>query len=74
MSPGKDQKSLTPVVQSNQKKTHAMVARSHEDCDEAVACVKVERPRSSGNSKNSNSNQLTSDDKEIYSAALPCPE
>ena len=31
VSPGKDQKSPTPVGQSNQKKTCAMVARSNED-------------------------------------------
>ena len=30
-SPSKDQKSLTPVGQSNQKKTRAMLARSNED-------------------------------------------
>ena len=41
-SPGKDQKgSLTPVSQSIQKKTHAMVAQSCEDGEEAL-CVKVE--------------------------------
>ena len=33
VSPGKDQKSLMPVGQSNQKKTRAMVAKSHEDGD-----------------------------------------
>ena len=31
VSPGKDQKSSTPVGQSNQKKTLVMVARSNED-------------------------------------------
>ena len=39
VSPGKDQKSLTPVGQSNQKKTRAMMARSHEDGEEAFTCV-----------------------------------
>ena len=43
-----------PVGQSNQKKTRAMVARSHEDVEEAFKRgVNVERPRSSGNSKKS---------------------
>ena len=41
---GKHQKSLTPVGQSNQKKTHAMVARTHEDGEEAFMCVNKERP------------------------------
>ena len=67
-SPGKNQKSWTHVVQSNQKKTHAMVARSNEDGEEAFMCMNVERPRSSGNSKKSNSNRLTSDDEAICSA------
>ena len=69
VSPGKDQKSLTPVGRSNQKKTRVMVARSHEGGEEAFMCVNVERPRSSGNSKKSNSNRLTGDDEAIYSAA-----
>ena len=64
-----DQKSLTPVGQSNQKKTRAMVSRSSEDGAEAFTCVNVERPRSSGNSKKSNLNRLTSEDKAKYSAA-----
>ena len=34
VSPGKDQKSSTPVGQSNQK-TRAMVAKSNEDSEEA---------------------------------------
>ena len=46
-----------------------MVARSKEDGKEAFTCMNVERPRSSGNSKKSNSNRLTSDDEAIYSAA-----
>ena len=66
---GKDQKSLMPAGQSNQKKTRAMVAKSHEDDEEAFTCVNVERPRSSGSSKKSNSNRLTSSDETIYSAA-----
>ena len=37
VSPGKDQKSLTPVGQ----KIHAMVAKSHEDNEEAFTCVNV---------------------------------
>ena len=46
-----------------------MVARSNEDGEEACTCVNKEKPRSSGNSKKSNSNRLTSDDEAIYSAA-----
>ena len=46
-----------------------MVARFIEDGEEAFRCVNVERPRSSGNSKKSNSNGSTSDDEAIYSAA-----
>ena len=68
VSPSKDQKSLRPVGQSNQKKTGPMVARSHEDGEESFTCVKMERPRSSGNSKKSTSNRLTSNDETIYSA------
>ena len=58
-----------PVGQSNQKKTHAMVARSNEDGEEAFMCMNVAKPRSSGNSKKSNSNKSTSEDEAIYSAA-----
>ena len=68
-SPSKDQKSSTPVGQSNWKKTRAMVARSNEDGEEAFTCMNVEKPRSSGNSKKSNSNKSTSEDEAIYSAA-----
>ena len=46
-----------------------MVARSNEDGEEAFKCVHTEKPRSSGNSKMSNSNRSTSDDEAIYSAA-----
>ena len=46
-----------------------MVARSNEDGEEAFKCVKVERIRSSGNSKKSNLNRLTSDDEAIYSVS-----
>ena len=69
VSPSKDQKSLMPVGQSNQKKTRAMVARSNEDGEEAFTCMNVEKPRSRGNSKKSNSNKSTSEDEAIYSAA-----
>ena len=62
----KDQKSLMPVGQSNQKKTRAMVARSNEDSEEVCTCVNVEKPRSSGDSKKSNSNRSTSDDEAIH--------
>ena len=69
VSYGKDQKSSMPVGQSNQKKTCAMVARSNEDGEVAFKCVNVERHRSSGNSRKSDSNRSTSDDEAIYSAA-----
>ena len=46
-----------------------MVFRSNEDGEEAFTCVNVEKPRSSGNSKKSNSNKSTSEDEAIYSAA-----
>ena len=46
-----------------------MVTKSHDEGEEAFMCVKVERPRSGGNSKKSNSNRLTSNDEAIYSAA-----
>ena len=58
-----------PVSQNNQKKSGAILARSNEDGEEACTCVNVEKPRSSGNSKKSNSNHSTSDDEAIYSAA-----
>ena len=66
VSPRKDQKSSTPVGESNQK-TRAMVA--NEDGEEAFTCVNLETPRSSGNSKKSNSNRLPNDDEAIDSAA-----
>ena len=56
VSTGKDQESSTPVDQSNQKKTRAMVAKSYEDGEESFMCVNMERPRSSGNSKKSSLN------------------
>ena len=40
VSPSKDQKCSTPVGQSNQKKTRATVAKTHEDGEEAFICVK----------------------------------
>ena len=42
VTPGKDQKSSTPVGQSNQKKNRAMVTRSHENGEEAFTCVNLE--------------------------------
>ena len=65
VSHGKDQKSSTPVGQSNQKKTLAVVARSNEYGEEVFTCVNVEGPRSSGNSEKSNLNRLTSNDVAI---------
>ena len=52
-----------------QARTRAMVARCHEDGEGAFTCGNVERPRSSGNFKKSNSNGLTSNDEAIYNAA-----
>ena len=46
-----------------------MVAKSSEDGEEACTCVKVERPRPSGNSKKCSTKALTSKDGAIYSAA-----
>ena len=68
ISSGKDQKSSMPVGQSNQK-THAMVAKTHEDGEKAFTCVNMERPLSSGNSKKSNLSRLTSN----MQCCLPCP-
>ena len=60
---------IAPVSQIIQKKTCAMVAKSHEDGEEAFTGMNVERPRSSGNSKKSSVNGLISDFEPIYSAA-----
>ena len=46
-----------------------MVARSNEDGEEALTCVNVDRPRSSGNSKRSNLKGLISNDEAIHRAA-----
>ena len=73
-NPSKNQKSWMHVGQSNQKKTHAMVARSNEDGEEAFMCVNVERPRSKGNSKKSNSNRCSSSDDEAMSSSVPARE
>ena len=52
ISPGKDQKgSSTPVSQSSQKKTRAMVAQLDEDGEKAFTCVEVEGTRSRRNSR-----------------------
>ena len=51
-----------PVGQSNQMK-------SQKDGEEAFTCLNLKRPGSSGNSKKSNSNRLTSNDKAIYGDA-----
>ena len=45
----------------------AIVAKAHEDGEEAFTCVNLERP--SGNSRKSSSDGLTSNDEAIYSAA-----
>ena len=69
ISPGKDQKgSSTPVSQSSQKKTRAMVAQLDEDGEKAFTCVEVEGTRS----KKSGTEGSTNSDRAVYSAV--CPE
>ena len=74
VSHAKDQKRWTPVGESNQKKTCAMVAKSHEDSEEAFTCVNVERPRSIGNSKKRKLNVLKPEMSRYYTVLLACPE
>ena len=67
ISPGKNQKgSPTPVSQSNQKKTRAMVAQL--DGEKAFTCVEVEGTRSRSNSKKSGTEGSTNSDRAVYSA------
>ena len=67
--PGKDQKgSSTPVSQSSQKKTRAMVAQLDEDGEKAFTCVEVEGTRSRSNSKKSGTEGSTNSDRAVYSA------
>ena len=69
ISPGKDQKgSSTPVSQSSQKKTRAMVAQLDEDGEKAFTCVEVEGTRSRRNSKKSGTEGSTNSDRAVYSA------
>ena len=69
ISPGKDQKgSSTPVSQSGQKKTRAMVAQLDEDGEKAFTCVEVEGTRSRSNSKKSSTEASTNSDRAVYSA------
>ena len=69
ISPGKDQKgSSTPVSQSSQKKTRAMVAQLDEDGEKAFTCVEVEGTRSRRNSKKSGTEGSTHSDRAVYSA------
>ena len=69
ISPGKDQKgSSTPVSQSSQKKTLAMVAQLDEDGEKAFTCVQVEGTRSRSNSKKSGTEGSTNSDRAVYSA------
>ena len=68
-SPGKDQKgSSTPVSQSSQKKTRAMVAQLDEDGEKALTCVEVEGTRSRCNSKKCGTEGSTNSDRVVYSA------
>ena len=67
ISPGKDQKgSSTPVSQSSQKKTRAMVAQLDEDGEKAFKCVKVEGARSKSNLKKSGTEGSTNSDKAVH--------
>ena len=69
ISPGKDQKGTsTPVSQSSQKKTRAMVAQLDEDGEKAFTCVEVEGTRSRRNSKKSGTEGSTNSDRAVYSA------
>ena len=69
ISPGKDQKgSSTPVSQSSQKKTRAMVAQLDEDGEKAFTCVEVEGTRSRSNCKKSGTEGSTNSDRAVYSA------
>ena len=69
ISPGKDQKaSSTPVSQSSQKKTRAMVVQLDEDGEKAFTCVEVEGTRSRSNSKKSGTEGSTHSDRAVYSA------
>ena len=69
ISPGKDQKgSSTPVSQSSQKTTRAMVAQLDEDGEKAFTCVEVEGTRSKRNSKKSGTEGSTNSDRAVYSA------
>ena len=69
ISPGKDQKGLsTPVSQSSQKKTCAMVAQLDEDGEKAFTCVEVEGTTSKRNLKKSGTEGSTNSDRAVYSA------
>ena len=69
ISPGKDQKgSSTPLSQSSQKKTRAMVAQLDKDGEKAFTCVEVEGTRSRRNSKKSGTEGSTHSDRAVYSA------
>ena len=66
-SPGKHQKgSSTPVSQSGQKKTRAMVAQSCENDEEALMCFK--RTSSKRKLKKSGTDGSTNSDKAVYNA------
>ena len=66
-TPGK-KGSSTPVSQSSQKKTRAMVAQLDEDGEKAFTCVEVEGTRSRRNSKKSGTEGSTNSDRAVYSA------
>ena len=69
VSRGKDEKSLTPVCQSNQKKTCAMVDKSHENgsrgfyiCERRGTQITWKVPKSNSNGLTSNDGQETKTD------------
>ena len=69
ISPVKDKKgSSTPVSQSNQKKTGAMVAQLDEDGKKAFTCVDDEGTGSKRNLKKSGTEGSTNSDRAVYSA------
>ena len=69
ISPGKEQKgSSTPVSQSSQKKTRAMVAQLDEGGEKALTCVEVKGTGSRRNSKKSGTEGSTNSDRAVYSA------
>ena len=61
-------KRLVGVKVERLKKTRAVLAMSHEDGEETLMCVNIERPKSSERPKKSSSDGLTSNDEAIFNA------